>query len=123
MDCLIREDLCPIYRGDTPIYDVKLTYSDGSPVDISGMTLIFSAKLNKDSEDGVVGDFKVTTLFEVGDDSSNGIGSITIPSKVTMTLVPSRNMHYDVKLIGGGIVSTVAAGMFQVVQTIPKKIP
>ena len=109
-----------VYPGDTLDFDFTFKNKDGSPLNISGKTLWFTAKLNIDDETNKETDIVHSKVFEPSPDSIGGIGSMQIESKLTAILVPGREMRYDFRLIDGDVVKTIDSGKFKVVQNITK---
>lgn len=117
--CLAAQVMCPVFRGDSMSFEFEFRQEDGSPYDISGMTLFFTAKQMAMSPDNVVGDIQWKVHFPTDTDSQAGVGSMKVPPLTTQYLIPGTLMHYDFQLVGGiDDVVTVGYGTFNVAQDI-----
>lgn len=118
MDCNVEQELCSVYRGDSINYDLEFKREDGSPVNVSGMTLTYTAKLNPDDVDGLPENIQVKHIFPEDAESINGSGELVIPASKTKNLIPGRRMKYDFVLANGSNVTTIGAGSFMVLQNV-----
>ena len=118
MTCQIAQNLCGIFRGDTIPFTFQFNDSDGNPIDISGMKLYFTMKLNKSSPDGEATDLQDVVTFPTDPASQAGQGNMTIPSTKTQDLSVNRDYFYDFELVDGNIVSTVGWGQVKVEQDV-----
>jgi len=107
--CIVDQDLCPVTVGDTVPFDYEFTLPDGSPMDISGMTLVFYVSLNPDYNSIVV---QQATTFPAG--STDGMGGMKILPETTNKL--TRGQCYFFKFVlenGPEDVFTVGSGKWE----------
>lgn len=84
-------------RGDTPIWELAVTDADGSPFDLTGCTLYFTAKLLiTDADPGL---FQLTT----GDgitvtDAAGGIATVQPARADTSGLTQDTKLFVDVQV-------------------------
>ncbi len=118
MTCQTAQNLCSIFRGDTLPFTFQFNNEDGTPIDISGMTLYFTMKLKKNSPDGEITDLQHSVIFPADTSSQNGQGDMVIPSSETQNLTVDREYYYDFELVDGTTVSTIGYGQIKVEQDI-----
>ncbi len=118
MECNEQQELCSVYPGDSISYDLTFEWDDGTPIDVTGMTIWYTAKLNPTDAEGLAHNIQVSHVFPVGSDSAIGIGVVTVPSEKTKGLIPGRHMRYDFVLVDGSAITTVGAGSFVVLQNV-----
>ena len=118
MVCENIKDLCPFFAGNTINYDLVFKRSDGSPIDISGMVMTFTMKINKSDPDSGPTALQQSVTFQPDDDSGNGLGSIEIPAGMTSKLIPDRWYQYDFQLLNGPNKYTIGIGRVFVKQKV-----
>lgn len=117
VDTIEQEDLNAVYPGRTLRFEFEFKYEDGTPMDVSGKTIWFTAKINNTDEKPGDNDIQASKLFPSDADSAAGIGSMQIPPRLTKALIPGRNMFYDFTLVGGvNDIDTLGSGQFMVLQ-------
>jgi hypothetical protein len=116
-ECTIQQNLCPIYRGDTIPFDFTFTQPDDTPLDISNMTLTFTMKEDPTDTDVVL---QESVVFPHNTESTNGKGSLTVPSTSTDTLEPDMSYYYDFQLVNVDEVFTIGAGKIKVLYDITR---
>lgn len=103
-----------IVRGDTAVLDVAITRS-GSPVDLTGATLWFTAKRAKSDPDAVAVIAKSTASGITVTSASGGTATITIDPDDTSDLTSATALVFDVQLKeSGGRITTVDSGTLRV---------
>jgi hypothetical protein len=105
-------------RGDTEIYDLTVTDSVGSPIDLTGGILQFTVKVGHSDPD-ILAVINKTTVSGAGIDlavqSGNTLGMayITLEPADTELMLAPFDYHYDVQWsTPAGIVTTVEDGVF-----------
>jgi len=118
MDCANVKDLCSFFAGDTLNYGFSVKKLDGSVIDISGMTLVFSVKLNKNDADRAVNNMQVSIVLPSDGDSQDGIGSMFVSGKDTSRLLNNRWYHFSFRLVNSGNGYVVGSGKVFVKQRV-----
>jgi len=119
--CSAPVTLCPFHRGDTIPFDFEFKNADGSPMDISGMVLFFSMKLDIQSETLGANDLQTDTTFPADLDSESGLGSMKVLPVDTDNLLPERTYSYDFQLVNGAEdVFTVGYGMVDTLRDVTR---
>lgn len=83
-----------VIRGDTKIYTLTYTDSDGEPLDLTGYTVWFTVKENVDDTDASA---KIQKEITSHTDPTNGITTVTLDPADTDDLAGSY--HYDIQLV------------------------
>lgn len=118
MDDTSNKELFSIFSGDTLEYDFTFKDSDGSPINISGMTLYFTMKINKSDINGSPNGLQETITFPSDIASANGDGGIYISSSKTKKLLPDRWYQFDFNLTSGVNTYTIGSGKVFVKQRV-----
>ena len=118
MELETTKDLNSFFAGDTLDYGVSFNDLDGVPLNISGMTLTYTMKINRSDGNTDSTSLQSSVLFPDNDDSKNGVGSIEIPSSKTKQLITERWYQFDFQLIGGGKENTMGDGKVFVKQKV-----
>lgn len=114
-ECLVPQMLCPLVRGDTIPFHFTFMQPDDSPLDISGMLMFFTMRL--DATAAGVPDLQVKTTFPSDAESVAGKGSMKVLPSDTGSLVPKSTYHFDFQLVNGpDDVFTVGRGTILVEQ-------
>ena len=117
--------LSDFYRGDTKNWSLTFT-KNGSPIDISNMTLYFTLKEDQDYADNATsGVFQTSTTFPADATSQGGIGSLLLTSTFTNAIPPGA-YYYDFQLVDSSVspsvVTTLAKGTVNVLVDITRTI-
>ena len=114
--CIVEQDICNIFRGDTLPFILRFEDCNGDGIDITGMKLTFTMKLNLNSGPGNQ-QVSETVVFKDNAGSRNGDGSIYLSSSKMNTVIPNRKYYYDFQLTSlDGSISTIGFGKVQVMQ-------
>jgi hypothetical protein len=101
-----------IYYGNTKVIDLTIT-ADGEAVDLTGMDLVFTAKVDHNSP----------ALIQVDTDDGGIVVTSAVDGEARLTLTPTETellenkvyaVVYDVKLVDGANVYTVLTGRLMV---------
>lgn len=97
-----------ITRGDTRVYSITLTDADSEPLDLTGVSVTFTAKRSQlDSDEDAIISKAVGSGIAV-DDPETGIAVLTLDPEDTEDL-PARTLRlfYDVQVVdAAGVVVT-----------------
>jgi hypothetical protein len=100
-------------QGDTKTFTVTVYDSDGSLYDLTGYTVRFTVKDDKDTVDGSASISKTGNVT----DAENGVFTVSLTN--TDTNITAGIYYYDFQIDNGSsIVKTVESGIFQVVQDV-----
>ena len=114
--------LLTLHRGDTEVYTISLTNDAGTALDLTGLTITFTAKrrptdsdldavLSKSTADGIV----------VDDDPTTGIAVLTIDPADTEDLTDLRSLYWDIQVDdGAGDVRTPLLGLLAITADITR---
>jgi hypothetical protein len=93
--------LTEMRRGDTPAWDLAVVQDDGSPLDLSGWTIYFTAKRTiTDPDPGV---FQLTNGSGVTiTDAAGGLATIQPRRADTSTILDEPRLIWDVQLSKAG---------------------
>ena len=116
MDCVREKELCSFYAGDTVEYGFEFKDGDGGAVDVSGATLSFTLKINKDLADSDKTGLQVKTV--IGDEGLEGKTSMSVGASLTRRLLVRRWYYFDFQLAVGGKAFTMGAGKVMVKQKV-----
>ena len=100
--CDTGEKLCDFHRGDTLPFDFLFENDDGTPMDITNMTVWFTMKMDSSVLALDQNDIQVKKHFDPGDpgnDYINGAGNMTVPTSKTTNLLPEKVYFYDFQLV------------------------
>jgi predicted metalloendopeptidase len=103
-----------IVRGDDKFYNLTFTDSNGDPIDITGWTIFFTAKLRKNQTDSE----GLQVNVSVHTDAVNGETQIHLPNTDTINLQPG-NYYYDIQAKkDNGNIFTILMGKLKVYEHI-----
>lgn len=116
--------LSDFYRGDTKSW--SLTFQkNGSPIDISNMTLYFTLKQDQEAADNDTGVYQASVTFPNDANSQAGLGSILLTSTFTDAIEPGA-YYYDFQLVDSSTspstVTTLAKGTVNVLIDVTRTI-
>lgn len=111
--CLIEQPICPLYTGDTFPFEFVFVQPDGSPLNISNMTIVLylyiygEEAFPKDEDippapgtrffsNGEA--MKKVELFPEDQNSIDGLGFMTLLPEETSQLLPGNKYNYKFKL-------------------------
>ncbi len=109
-NCQVDQRICDIVVGDAIPFSLKFGTKD-EPEPIAGIKIYFTMKLDRKSPDGLRGDLQHDVTFADGDDATNGIGEMLVPSAKTSLLSPGVDYFYDFRVIDGGEPYTLGSGV------------
>lgn len=113
-----------VYRGDNNDLDLAVTKS-GNPVNLTGATLRFTAKLDKADPDADAVIAKVSTdssQIEITD-AVNGLATVHILPADTFDLEDVSVLFYDAQVVDGtGAVYTLAEGKIKVILDVTRTV-
>jgi hypothetical protein len=109
-----------MFRGDTAQFQIAVTDVDGHPVNLTGCSLWFTAKIDPTSLDAAAQFQKKTPSTGIAiTDAANGIAVITMLAADTSSLTGDQTLECDVQLKDGtGAIQTVARGQIKVLADI-----
>lgn len=116
MRCDVEQNLEPIFRGDTVGFTFEVRNPDGSPMDIGGMTMYFTMKLDNTLAAPGLNDLQDKVTFAHDSETAIGKGGMTVHPVHTNSLLPTKIYHFDFQLVDGAEVYTVASGKVRVLQ-------
>lgn len=112
-----------MYRGDDRDFTITAT-EDGSPLDLTGATVRFTAKRDAvDADDAAVIAKTSDTGIAIDEDPTTGVAVITIEAADTEDLRASATLVYDVQVTRGGRTLTVLAGHLAVIADVSRTAP
>ncbi len=107
-----------VFKGDDVTFTVTVTDSDGNAVDITGTTIWFTVKKNKDDLDS---DALIQKEVTSHTNPTGGISSIALTDADT-GITPGQ-YFYDIQTVNsGGLVNTYGVGNFIVLQDVTTDI-
>jgi len=103
-------------RGDTRSFALTLTDGAGSPLDLTDVTLTFTAKLRlTDADDEAIIVKTDADGIEISDDPSDGMATLTIDPEDTEVLGYSRSLYWDLQVEDAlGAVQTPLSGRLSI---------
>jgi hypothetical protein len=114
--------LSDFYRGDTKNWSLTFT-KNGSPIDVSNMSLYFTLKQDEEALDNATGSFQVSVTFPADANSVAGLGSLLLTSTFTNGIAPGT-YFYDFQLVDSSaspaVVTTLAKGTVNVLVDITR---
>ena len=103
-----------VFRGDSKSYNLTFKDSDGVAIDITGYTIKFTVKENKDDTQANAIIKKVVTTHS---DPTNGITAVTLSTSDTDLTV--KDYYYDFEMEdASGNITTFLEGIFRIKQDI-----
>lgn len=137
-ECMVPQDICDLFIGDTFPFKFEFKQPDGSPLNIANMVIVLTMTVFKDDEFqplevqphtepgvwyGKDGAFRKAIEFpeftldqELDQDSINGIGYMTLYPYETAELTPGKMYWYKFKLENGPAeVFTVGVGQIRTI--------
>ena len=104
--------LLSMTRGDTRAFAIALTDADGLPLDLTDLTLTFTAKLRQTDTDANAVIVKTEgDGITIGDDPTDGTATLVISPEDTEGLTRRTSLYWDVQVEDSlGAVSTPLAG-------------
>jgi hypothetical protein len=85
-------------RGDTPIWDLAVVQSDGSPFNLTGCTVYFTAKLVITDADPGVFQLSSATAGVTITNAAGGLATIQPARGDTNTLTENTRLYVDVQV-------------------------
>ena len=107
-----------MFAGDTLDYDFAFKTAAGDPINIQGMILTFTMKINKSDRDGLDNGLQTSVTFPVSLESANGEGEMYVNASDTAKLEPDRWYQFDFSLASGDHRYTVGTGKIFVKQKV-----
>lgn len=103
-------------RGDTKSFTITLTDDDGLPLDVTGMSLIFTVKRSRFDADADAVISKEVDDGIVVDDPTTGEAVLTIePGDTSGLAARTHRLFYDVQVVdGAGVVITPLSDILEI---------
>ena len=112
------------YRGDDSALELRITDSDGDPVDASDWRFVWTLKLSSETPDTPELDasgsrlvLSVSSTTAGMEDAKDGIVVLVLPHTETAQLLPAR-YETDIQLQSGDTVQTVYRGSVTVLADV-----
>lgn len=111
-------------RGDTLIFDVAVVDKAGAPVNITGKTLIFTVKARySDADNAAIAQKKTPSSGITITNGAGGLATVTLQPADTRNLTDQwQTLVWDLQLVDGTNVYTVASGTLQVTPDVTVSI-
>jgi hypothetical protein len=103
-------------RGDTLIFDVAVVDINGAPVSLTGKMLIFTVKARlSDADNAAIAQKKSPASGITITNAAGGLATVTLAPSDTRNLTDQwQSLVWDLQLVDGSNVYTVANGALQV---------
>jgi hypothetical protein len=106
-----------IYVGDDVIWDLTFTDSDGTAQDISGSSIRFVVKANKDTPDASAVIDK-TLVVSSPPDPTAGLAQFTITDTETSGITPGSYVGEMIYISAAELKTTIASAKVRIIQTV-----
>lgn len=114
--------LLTMTRGDRREFDIALTRPDGTPLDLTGLSLTFTAKRRmSDPDDDAIIQKTTAAGIVVDDDPTTGLAVLTLEPEDTELLTDLRRLRWDVQVDdGAGDVRTPLRGQLSIAADVTR---
>ena len=109
-------------RGDRRSFDIALTRPDGTPLDLTALSLTFTAKRRlSDSDDQAVIQKTADAGIVVDADPTTGLAVLTLEPEDTELLTDLRTLRWDIQVDdGAGDVRTPLKGKLAIAADVTR---
>ncbi len=103
--------LSDIVQGDTAIFTIAVEYEDGSPYDLTGLSVEMHIRRADDS-------LVISLTIGNGVAVDGNVITISIPSSTTAIMADDVMYSYDIEIRDGDVIRTILSGPVNVMKQI-----